>query len=155
MAAAVREALRILADEPGRRARLHTLIRTAEDALVPHGVTATGSQILPLVIGDDAGTMRRAAALQAAGFDVRGIRPPTVPAGGARLRISLSADHTPDEVEVLVAALNAEGCPQYFLLREEEVFHVKEPAGLVERALAQRVTRMPRGADGLQVFLER
>ena len=50
----------------------------------------TGSQILPLLIGDDAATMRVAAAVQAAGFDVRGIRPPTVPAGTARLRISLT-----------------------------------------------------------------
>ncbi len=105
MAAAVREALRILADEPERRTRLHALVRTAEDALAPHGVAATGSQILPLVIGDDAETMRRAAALQAAGFDVRGIRPPTVPAGTARLRISITLNIGETDIRALAEAL--------------------------------------------------
>ena len=90
IAAAVRASLRILADEPGRRTRLTTLIAFAERALAPCGVAPTGSQILPLVIGEDAPTMRMAGTLQEAGFDVRGIRPPTVPAGTARLRISLT-----------------------------------------------------------------
>ncbi|WP_277969486.1 8-amino-7-oxononanoate synthase [Sphingomonas echinoides] len=90
MASAVREGLRILADEPARRSRLAALIAHAERVLAPCGVTPTGSQILPLLIGDDAATMRVAAAVQAAGFDIRGIRPPTVPAGTARLRISLT-----------------------------------------------------------------
>ena len=90
MASAVREGLRMLADEPERRDRLATLVAHAERTLAPCGVTPTGSQILPLLIGDDAATMRAATALQAAGFDIRGIRPPTVPAGTARLRISLT-----------------------------------------------------------------
>ncbi len=90
MASAVRESLRILTDEPERRTRLAALVAHAETALAPCGVVPTGSQILPLLIGDDAATMRVAAAVQAAGFDVRGIRPPTVPAGTARLRISLT-----------------------------------------------------------------
>jgi 8-amino-7-oxononanoate synthase len=90
IAGAVRESLRILADEPERRARLAALIAFAERVLAPCGVAPTGSQILPLVIGEDAPTMRMAGALQEAGFDVRGIRPPTVPAGTARLRISLT-----------------------------------------------------------------
>ena len=90
IAAAVRASLHILADEPERRAHLATLIAFTERALTPCGVAPTGSQILPLVIGEDAPTMRMAGALQEAGFDVRGIRPPTVPAGTARLRISLT-----------------------------------------------------------------
>jgi 8-amino-7-oxononanoate synthase len=90
IAGAVRESLRILADEPERRARLAALIAFAERVLAPCGVAPTGSQILPLVIGEDAPTMRMVGALQEAGFDVRGIRPPTVPAGTARLRISLT-----------------------------------------------------------------
>jgi 8-amino-7-oxononanoate synthase len=90
MALAVGEALRIVADEPARRERLWTSIATAERVLAPYGVAATGSQILPLVLGDAARTMRVAGAIQAAGFDVRGIRPPTVPDGGSRLRISLT-----------------------------------------------------------------
>lgn len=106
MASAVREGLRILADEPGRRARLWALVAVAERALAASGVAATGSQILPLVLGDDARTMRVAGALQAAGFDVRGIRPPTVPDGTARLRISLTLNATAQDVDALAAALS-------------------------------------------------
>jgi 8-amino-7-oxononanoate synthase len=105
MASAVREGLRILADEPERRARLAALVAHAEQVLAPCGVTPTGSQILPLVIGDDAPTMRAAAALQAAGFDIRGIRPPTIPAGTARLRISLTLNLTEADIDRLADAL--------------------------------------------------
>lgn len=107
MAAAVREALRIVADEPERRARLRALIAHAEGVLAPHGVVATGSQILPLIVGGDAETMARAAAVQRHGFDVRGIRPPTVPAGTARLRISLTLNVSEGDVDALAAALQA------------------------------------------------
>ncbi|MFN3425832.1 MAG: 8-amino-7-oxononanoate synthase [Novosphingobium meiothermophilum] len=105
VAAAVREALRMLADEPGRRERLHALVRHAEAALSPLGVVATGSQILPLILHEDARTMAVASALQAAGFDVRGIRPPTVPQGTSRLRISLTLNTARDDVDALRAAL--------------------------------------------------
>ncbi len=105
MAAAVREALRIVADEPARRETLHWLIAHAERVLAPLGVTPTGSQVLPLIVGGDAETMARAAALQAKGFDVRGIRPPTVPAGTARLRISLTLNVTQGDIDRLADAL--------------------------------------------------
>ena len=101
MALAVGEALRIVADEPVRRENLWNLIATAERVLARYGVAATGSQILPLVLGDAARTMRVAGAIQAAGFDVRGIRPPTVPAGGSRLRISLTLNATVADIEAL------------------------------------------------------
>ena len=107
IASAVRESLRILADEPKRRTRLAALIAFAERALAPCGVAPTGSQILPLVIGDDAPTMRMATALQAAGFDVRGIRPPTVPADTARLRISLTLNVSEADVTALADAIMA------------------------------------------------
>lgn len=105
MASALRESLRILVDEPERRAALWQLVAAAERALARCGVASTGSQILPLVLGDEARTMRVAAALQAAGFDVRGIRPPTVPAGTSRLRISLTLNLTLDDVEALAGAI--------------------------------------------------
>ncbi|MDB5704534.1 MAG: 8-amino-7-oxononanoate synthase [Sphingomonas bacterium] len=105
MASAVRESLRILADEPERRAALWRLIAAAETALARCGVAPTGSQILPLVLGDDARTMRVAAAVREAGFDVRGIRPPTVPQGTSRLRISLTLNLTLADVDELAAAL--------------------------------------------------
>ncbi len=105
MAAVVAESLRSLEDEPERRERLHALIRFAEQAFRPCGVAPTGSQILPLVIGDDAETMRMAAALQCAGFDVRGIRPPSVPEGTARLRISLTLNVEERDITSLATAL--------------------------------------------------
>lgn len=105
MAAAVREGLRMLADEPERRARLAALIDAAAALLAPLGVKATGSQILPLIVGEDVAAMRLAEGLQAAGFDVRGIRPPTVAAGTARLRISLTLNVTLDDVAALAGVL--------------------------------------------------
>ncbi|MFA6606349.1 MAG: 8-amino-7-oxononanoate synthase, partial [Sphingomonas sp.] len=105
MASAVRESLRILADEPERRDRLSALTAFAERTLAPCGVTPTGSQILPLIIGADAPTMRLAAALQAAGFDIRGIRPPTVPPGTARLRVSLTLNVGEAEIAALAEML--------------------------------------------------
>jgi 8-amino-7-oxononanoate synthase len=105
LASAVRAALRIVAGEPERRTRLHALIAHAETVLAPHGVTVTGSQIMPLIIGEDAATMARAAALQAKGFDVRGIRPPTVAPGTARLRIALTLNVTPQGIDSLAEAL--------------------------------------------------
>ncbi len=105
VAAAVRAALRLLVEEPGRRQQLHALIEHAGTALAPHGAPRTGSQILPIIVGDDERTMRAAAALQAAGFDVRGIRPPTVPDGSARLRVSLTLNVDAEDVDALAAAM--------------------------------------------------
>jgi 8-amino-7-oxononanoate synthase len=107
MARAVGEALRILADEPERRAALQERVRLAERALGEVGVPATGSQIIPVILGDDARAMRVAGLLQSAGFDVRGIRPPTVPAGTARLRISVTLNASGAQIHGLGAALQS------------------------------------------------
>jgi len=107
MASAVRESLRIIADEPERRTDLWALVAAAEQALAGCGVVPSGSQILPLILGDDALTMRVAAAVQAAGVDVRGIRPPTVPAGTSRLRISITLNVTAAQIEALGGAVEA------------------------------------------------
>jgi 8-amino-7-oxononanoate synthase len=62
--------------------------------------------IQPIIIGANDEALRVAAALYAKGLWVPAIRPPTVPKGTARLRVTLSAAHTHDEVAQLVAALN-------------------------------------------------
>ncbi|MEO7915388.1 MAG: 8-amino-7-oxononanoate synthase, partial [Novosphingobium sp.] len=85
MAAIARAALRLVRDMPGLRDELWALVRHAEKVLCPLGGTAGGSQIIPVIIGADARTMALAARCQAAGLDVRGIRPPTVPEGTSRL----------------------------------------------------------------------
>jgi 8-amino-7-oxononanoate synthase len=107
MAAVARVAIASLADEPERRARLHRLIAHAATALEPLGVARTGSQILALMLGDNARAVAVAAALQARGFDVRAIRPPTVPPGTARLRISLTLNASEADVDALARALAA------------------------------------------------
>ena len=105
MAAAVREALHILRDEPERRGQLHTLLEHAAHMFGQIGLPVSGSPIQPVVIGDDARTMAIAAALRERGFDVRGVRPPTVPAGTARLRLSLTLNVDKEAVPGLADAL--------------------------------------------------
>lgn len=105
MAAVVSESLKILDDEPDRRDALWRRIRHAEAVLAPLGATASGSQILPLILGDDRRTMDVAAALQGAGFDIRGIRPPTVAPGTSRLRISITNNVTLGDVDALAETL--------------------------------------------------
>ncbi|MBZ6377249.1 8-amino-7-oxononanoate synthase [Pacificimonas flava] len=105
MARAVRESLRIVADEDEPRERLTDLCAEARRLLVPLGAVRTSSQIIPLLLGDDVRTMRAAGELQRRGFDVRGIRPPTVPAGTARLRISITLNSSADDIGELAEAL--------------------------------------------------
>lgn len=106
MAAACRAALGLMQDD-GQRARLHALVQGAEALLSGRlGLQGTGSQIVPVILGEDARTMSVATRLQALGFDVRGIRPPTVPVGTARLRLSLTLNITLGDVEALVTALD-------------------------------------------------
>jgi len=91
VAASVGQALKILAEEPERREKLRDMIAFA-NAQVAHrlGIEGSGSQILPVLIGDNNRAIRIAERLQAAGFDIRAIRPPTVPLGTARLRIAIT-----------------------------------------------------------------
>lgn len=105
MAAACRAALGLMQNDE-LRGQLDDLVAKAGALFAGRlGVPATGSQIVPVILGEDARAMTVAAALQAQGFDVRGIRPPTVPVGTARLRISLTLNVGLAEVEALVAAL--------------------------------------------------
>ena len=91
MAAAVRQALATLVDEPQRRADFDALCRFANSELTEKlGVAGSGSQILPVLIGDNGRAVRIAARMRAEGFDIRAIRPPTVPEGTARLRIAIT-----------------------------------------------------------------
>ena len=103
------EALDILRDEPWRQQALHDRIalfaRRMARAL-PH-LPPSGSQIVPLVVGEDAAAMALAARAQQAGFDLRGIRPPTVPPGTARLRVSLTLNAAERDIERLVETLEA------------------------------------------------
>ncbi len=102
MAVAVLESLKIVRDEPERRERLKQLINFASHRTQ---IKPSGSQIIPVVIGDNGRTMALASALQARGFDVRGIRPPTVPEGTARLRISITLNVDEAAISSMLEAL--------------------------------------------------
>ncbi|WP_165324573.1 8-amino-7-oxononanoate synthase [Rhizorhabdus phycosphaerae] len=99
-AASVRASLGLLRAQPHRREALHALIASARSRL-----PVQGSQIVPYIIGPDERTMAVAEALQQMGFDVRGIRPPTVPRGTSRLRISLTLNVDETAVQALADAI--------------------------------------------------
>ncbi|MYM32942.1 8-amino-7-oxononanoate synthase [Duganella sp. FT94W] len=92
-----------------RRAHLQALVAQLDDGLRLRRWQRLPSKtaIQPLLIGDNAETMRAGAALYEQGLWVGAIRPPTVAPGTARLRVTLSAGHTSAEVATLIAALNA------------------------------------------------
>ncbi len=96
-----------LAAEPLRKARLFT------DAL---GLPPAQSPIVPLVLGEAEAALRASADLMAEGFLVAAIRPPTVPAGTARLRFAFCADHADADVERLAAAVARVAAPDHALL---------------------------------------
>ncbi len=109
MAAAVRAALRLCKDQPRRREQLHWLIEYANGAIEARcGVKPSGSQILPVIAGADARATALAAAMRAQGYDIRAIRPPTVPEGTARLRIALTLNTSAEIVRDMIEALRCE-----------------------------------------------
>jgi 8-amino-7-oxononanoate synthase len=103
-AAAALEALRILQAEPERRRRPLALAQRFTTHL---GLPAAESAIVPVIIGEAAAALALSTALEAKGFLVAAIRPPTVAAGTARLRVAFSAAHTEAEVDSLAEILAA------------------------------------------------
>ncbi len=108
-AAAARAALRIIADEPERREGLLRLAEELRRELRGLGCEVGGSRcpIVPVIVGDARRAVALSRRLEEEGLLGPAIRPPSVPEGTARLRISLTAGHTAREVERLVAALEA------------------------------------------------
>ena len=106
IAVAVAAALDRMAGAGDLRARLAALRVHADGAICQRfGLPPSKSQIIPIVLGDDKRTMRVADTLQKAGFDIRGIRPPTVPRGTSRLRLSLTLNVGEEDVSALADAL--------------------------------------------------
>lgn len=105
-AAITRSALEISRTNPERRERLAGLVQFASGELRRRcGIAPSGSQIIPVVIGADRAAVAVAASLQQRGFDIRAIRPPTVPEGTARLRIALTLNVDEAVVAELFEAL--------------------------------------------------
>jgi 8-amino-7-oxononanoate synthase len=113
---ALLKSLELIASPEGDQRRAHLLRLQAQlrqgiqDLLLQHPhlgwqLVPSDTPIQPLIIGENAATMQLAARLDAAGLRVPGIRPPTVPQGTARLRITLCATHTEADIARLVCAL--------------------------------------------------
>ena len=117
VAHAVSASLRLIRAEEGERRRCHLAELVAAfrrgvpealgDLLGTHGWRLAPSQtaIQPLIVGSSEQALAMSAALESKGLWVPAIRPPTVPSGSARLRITLSAAHGPSDVERLLSAL--------------------------------------------------
>jgi 8-amino-7-oxononanoate synthase len=108
LAAATRAALRLVReDTEGRRERLAANIARFRAGAAQLGLPLMPSDtaIQPVLLGETGTALAAARALERAGFLVVAIRPPTVPRGGARLRITLSATHTAERIDALLGAL--------------------------------------------------
>lgn len=107
MAAAMRASLKLIRTEAWRRAKLASLVARFRRGAAALGLPLQESftPIQPVVLGDNARALAASRSLEAQGYLVSAIRPPTVPEGQARLRVTLSVDHGEAEVDGLLAAL--------------------------------------------------
>jgi len=110
IACALSASLEIIAAGDALRANLFARIAQLRDGLagLPWHLPASPTAIQPLIVGDNAAALALAQALWARGLWVPAIRPPTVPKGTARLRISVSAAHTEADIAALIEALREE-----------------------------------------------
>lgn len=107
VAAATRASLRLVQEEAWRRTELNERIAQFRDGARALGLTLMDSHtaVQPVLIGDDRRALALASALEKKGYWVVAIRPPTVPKGSARLRVTLSASHSRAQVAGLLSAL--------------------------------------------------
>jgi 8-amino-7-oxononanoate synthase len=107
LCAAAMKALEIIRDEPHRRERVLRLGDDLRGRLRAAGLNTgdSASQIIPVIIGEAGEALRVSRELLEAGFLVPAIRPPTVPRGTSRLRVSLCAGHEEADLERFAAVL--------------------------------------------------
>jgi 7-keto-8-aminopelargonate synthetase-like enzyme len=110
-AAASTAAVDILRSDEGEQRRVHlwSLVDQLKNALVgrPWPVPVVRSAIIPLLVGDENEAVALAARLRERGFFIPAIRYPTVARGAARLRLTVTASHAPEDVRALASALGA------------------------------------------------
>jgi 8-amino-7-oxononanoate synthase len=106
-AAATRAALRLVREQDWRREQLQALVRRFREGAAQLGLELADSStpIQPLTVGEAAAALHLSETLRARGILIGAIRPPTVPPGSARLRITFSAAHTVAQVDRLLDAL--------------------------------------------------
>jgi 8-amino-7-oxononanoate synthase len=107
VAAATLKSLEIIQTEPDRRKQLNDNAAFLRNAFTEMGLNIGNSttQIIPIIIGDSAKAVDISKKLFEAGYFISAIRPPTVPSGTARLRVSVQSDHTQEQLEGLIAVL--------------------------------------------------
>ena len=108
IAATVRAALKIAAAADNERVALAERVAHAGLRTRALGLKPSGSQIQPIIVGQDRRATALAEALQRRGYDIRAIRPPTVPEGSARLRLAITLHVDIAALDALFAALAAE-----------------------------------------------
>lgn len=104
VAAGAIEAIRIMHDEPHRQSRVRKLAKFVRDDFQKSGlqILSGDSPIIPVLFGHEDRAIEAAKKLHEEGLWVMPIRPPTVPAGGSRLRITISSEHTDEQVQRLI-----------------------------------------------------
>lgn len=112
LSSALLQSLQLIEQGDARRVHLQHLVAKLRVGLagLPWALMASDTAIQPLLIGDNQRALELSAALRERGIWVAAIRPPTVPQGTARLRITLSAAHTEADVERLIGALHELAC---------------------------------------------
>ncbi len=112
LSVALAQSLQLIAQGDERRAHLHKLVTQLRNGLsdLPWQLMPSDTAIQPLLIGDNQQALKLSEGLRSCGIWVAAIRPPTVPQGTARLRITLSASHTGSDVERLIGALHELAC---------------------------------------------
>ena len=107
VAEATRASLKLIGEEAWRREKLQGLVGYFRKEAATLGLQLMDSQtpIQPILVGDNQAAVQASRQLLKAGFLVTAIRPPTVPAGSARLRVTFSAAHETSHVDALLAAL--------------------------------------------------
>lgn len=108
LSSALLQSLQLIEQSDERRLHLRHLVAKLRSGLagLPWALMESDTAIQPLLIGDNQRALELSAALRERGIWVAAIRPPTVPQGTARLRITLSAAHTEADVERLIGALH-------------------------------------------------
>ena len=108
IALAARTNLQVSLDEPSRRGRVVASSAHLRRGLARRGARLLGhGHIIPWIVGDLNDTLQLASTLREAGIHVAAIRPPTVPAGQSRIRLTVTARHDESDIERLIVALDA------------------------------------------------
>ncbi len=111
MAAAAQQAIQIVQQEPERRARLWTNREYMYQGLMAMGchLTKTQSPILPIIINDPSLALEMSQQLRQKGIFIPAIRPPTVPKGTSRLRVTVTAEHSVEQIDSALEAIQQVG----------------------------------------------